>query len=51
MSNNQLANEMISLLCDYFSDKVIFEILLERWGVDTLYSVLADMMSGANDGE
>ena len=48
--NESLAKQLVDLLCDYFGDRVMLEVFLDRWGVETLYSVLGEII-GREDAD
>lgn len=48
--NDSLAKQLVDLLCNYFGDRVMLEVFLDRWGIQTLYSILAEIMGGIDEG-
>ena len=54
MENSQLAQNIINTLCSYFGEKEMFEVFIERWGVQEIYDILSEILVGdqsENDGE
>jgi hypothetical protein len=43
MERMGFANETLSLLCEYVGDDKVFELLLERWGIEETFNVISKM--------
>jgi len=46
MNDTEFAKKAINILCQYFGEMTVFELFVERWGVQNLYDVLSELMIG-----
>lgn len=49
MDKRELADTLISILCDYFGDPLVLEAFIDRWGIETLYNVISEILVGPED--
>jgi len=41
-----MANDVITLLCNQYGEAAIFNLFIERWGVETVYNILSEIIVG-----